>query len=163
MENDSEQLDPDWAEVLNLLYMSSDGRVFVEDKEDGKHRIKNEAGELTFSNTILPDMADANLVYKIDQSRYKLTESGFKLAHERQMQKKKQANEAQRATRSEKINKIAALLTLSLVLTNVIDSGVRVAVGRDSILEGYIYVFLGVILIIGITETLRRDGPLSTS
>lgn len=162
MENDSERLDPDWAEVLNLLYMSSDGRVSATIKEDDKHHIENEAGELTFSNTILPDMNDANLVHKVNQSEYKLTESGFKLAHERQMQKKKQANEAQRATRNQRINKIAAVLTFSLILINTLDSGVRAAVGRNANGEANLYVILGIVLVVVTGILLLYDGSLCT-
>ncbi|WP_139171272.1 hypothetical protein [Natronorubrum texcoconense] len=90
-----------------------------------------------------------------------LTERGFLVAHQRQMQEQQQNREDERSDRQDSINYIIGLLTFGLLSITVLDSAAYVFVNQGSYLSAYLTVGGGIILVALIAISLVYIDPFS--
>jgi hypothetical protein len=101
-----------------------------------------------------------------------LTERGFAVAHERQMQRRRDERENQRLQQQEKneerrtkqqhtVNRAIAFLTLGLLAVTATDSAVRAFIGANNIPGAYIATLAGAVLTLIFAGVLFFSGLLS--
>lgn len=180
--------EPDWAIVLETIYVED--IVWEADREvDSNHPVVASIdAEPETVNESLAFLSQAGLIgrvqvgLKADISRpgkegvigitgtaerkgthIGLTERGFLVAHQRQMQYEQQNREDRRAERQDTINYLIGLLTFGLVSVTILDSAANVFVSQESVIGAYLTVAGGVIIVALIAIFIFFINPFSMS
>jgi hypothetical protein len=167
---------PDWATVLEWMY--SRGRGYIEGPPQDPDDVKGgpvlllgdatliEATELT--NDELDDavsyLLHTGLIEEttVDPgyTHYQMTEKGFRVAHERVMQRREQTLEDERADRQTDANLAIGWLTVALVVVSAVDAAIN-AIGLNHPLWGRALIVAGLALATGtVLVLLGRTGLL---
>lgn len=90
-----------------------------------------------------------------------LTSRGFSVAHDREMRRRRDLQDQQKARQQHDVNLAVAILTLGLISVTVIDSAVGAFVGAGTVTWAYISLVIAVFVLVGFTAVLYLNGLLS--
>jgi hypothetical protein len=90
-----------------------------------------------------------------------LTSRGFSVAHDREIQRRRDEQDLREAKQQHDVNLAVAILSLGLISVTVVDSAVRAFVGAEAIFPASASLAVGVLLLIGFGIILYRNGLLT--
>jgi len=135
--------DPDWAKVLQQIYRNKNGKIKWPNQADGWQKSIDGTG-LSFEqeDEAICFLHESGLLQKVDGKMDRdrqLTKRGFKVAHEREQNKK-----------SEQINKSIRNLTVILAIAALIQAISGVATVATVGLLEFVVILIGSLLLLSI-------------
>lgn len=108
-------------------------------------------------------MVAVGLLKKTEQETYRLTETGFNVAHDLRVQRHQRNYEKNQDKRSHEVNRAIAILTLGLVSVGVVQVGSRAAVEIHSgWWQVYFWVGVGILVVLIMAIRLFQSGMLTS-
>lgn len=161
--------EPDWMAVLEYLYAS--GRSNVSGKRGG-HGVVRRGDQLIQDVELSEEEIDTSVTFLVNsglldeeetehlEPLYVLNPEGFRVVHERKMQRREQIREDNRAGRQRDTNLAVGWLTAALVVVSTIDTAVA-AWGLEQPLWGRVLIVTGLTLaLVTVLVSLQRAGLL---
>jgi len=159
--------DPDWSILLQTLYEDERSRFNRNVETSGSlprdHILAGETGlGYERTNKAVQYLQDAELLETAAEGkRFKITRKGFDVAHDRRVQDRRDQREDRRTKRQHEVNRAIAFLTLGVMGVTVLDSAVRVFLGRNSYILALVIIGVGIAITIAFGIVLYKLGLLS--